>query len=91
MHTEGPWKLVRHNNHEAMISFACVLIGDDVVVIGSMKQDERNARLIAAAPELLEALSSLLARAETELADAADVWEVQNARAAIAKATGESA
>lgn len=49
---------------------------------------ESNARLIAAAPELLVALTILLSRCDSELADSADVHECQAARAAIARATG---
>jgi len=49
-----------------------------------------NARLIAAAPELLEALEMLMPQ-EPQEADSYDraMWE--NARAAIAKATGKGA
>lgn len=49
-----------------------------------------NARLIAAAPDLLTALSELLERAQRELADPEDVPEVYGAERAIAKARGES-
>ena len=51
-----------------------------------------NARLIAAAPEILEALREI-----AELADKVDSWQsfppepIQKAYAAIAKATGEQA
>lgn len=49
-----------------------------------------NARLIAAAPDLLEALNALLSRAKKEIADPEDVGEVYQAERAIAKATGET-
>jgi hypothetical protein len=51
---------------------------------------EANARLIAAAPALLEALQEL-----ADMAEKCDSWEsfpsdpIEKARAAIAKATGE--
>lgn len=52
--------------------------------------DERiaNQYLIAAAPDLLVALKVLLARAELELIDPIDIWEVENAKRAILKAEG---
>jgi hypothetical protein len=49
-----------------------------------------NARLIASAPELLNALAALLSRAKEELIDPIDVWEVGMAENAIRKAIGES-
>jgi hypothetical protein len=50
---------------------------------------EANARLIAAAPELLEALNAIVKRAEDPaLCDDTDTL-LRNARTAIAKATGE--
>ena len=53
------------------------------------KEAEANARLIAAAPELLEALQNMLGL--TEASDYMGVGEIeQQARAAIAKATGGS-
>lgn len=49
-----------------------------------------NARLLAAAPDLLDALKALLARANKELADPEDVNEAWLAEKAIGKATGET-
>lgn len=46
-----------------------------------------NAKLMAAAPELLEALEACMARITNEVADAEFLDEVEQARAAIAKAT----
>ena len=46
--------------------------------------DKKNARLIAAAPELLEALQFVMAASGEQLSTA-----FEQAQAAIAKATGE--
>ena len=61
---------------------------------------EANARLIAAAPELLEALIDTLGMLDHYQSGRADNWDgstkgqalstIRDARAAIAKATGES-
>lgn len=50
---------------------------------------EANASLIAAAPDLLDALRNLLVRCSAEMADPIDVHEIYVARLAIAKATGK--
>lgn len=83
-HTPGPWKVSRRANR-----FICTELGEVLAMCDSSQSVDRNkanARLIAAAPELLEAL--------IELANCgADAWGedrpcVADARAAIAKATG---
>ncbi|OWI96165.1 hypothetical protein CDC19_16025 [Pseudomonas aeruginosa] len=48
---------------------------------------EAVAQLMQAAPELLEALEACMARITNEVADAEFLDEVEQARAAIAKAT----
>lgn len=60
-------------------------------VIGISHDEEfANARLIAAAPELLEALEDCVAVMDRELAGLKAIQpELSSARAAIAKATGE--
>lgn len=52
------------------------------------KQWEADARLIAAAPDMLEALERLVRRATRELADPEDVSELHFANSVIAKAIG---
>lgn len=51
---------------------------------------EANARLIAAAPELLEALEQFVAWVDAPCESAFSDSQLASARAAIAKATGES-
>lgn len=57
-----------------------------------LDEAEANARLIAAAPDLLEALKELVAYATDGLGSLSDDWNVvKDARAAIAKAEGGDA
>lgn len=53
---------------------------------------EADARLIAAAPDMLEALTALLARFDDnpELSELIGLVEIEHARAVIAKAEGRS-
>lgn len=77
-HTPGPWRVDTHCNvmhKDAMVAFPCIS--------GGLNQ-EANARLIAAAPDLLEALEDIAAYYPNS-------WAEDVARAAIAKATGEQA
>jgi hypothetical protein len=84
-HTPGPWKATADPYSDVVVDAAGVEL---CVMVGSGPQAD-NARLIAAAPELLEALRDLVqleadGRAESE--SAIEYWE--RARAAIAKAEG---
>lgn len=89
---DHPWSV---ENHEAStVSFTPVHRNGCVIALvvrtdWNDSQLERDARLIAASPDLLHALKALLA--ETTGPD--EVWAegsaVKHARAAIAKATGE--
>lgn len=56
----------------------------------ALEEQLANARLIAAAPELLEACRELLRHCERYLGPTICGGEMTNARAAIEKATGES-
>lgn len=79
-HTPGPWratlKTVTAPETEDRLALEVRIHG------GNVDDNRANARLIAAAPELLEALVELLA--EVEGCGASE----KKARAAIAKATG---
>jgi hypothetical protein len=88
-HTPGPWRLWGSADPSQVISAADCFVAQTV---GG--NDKANARLIAAAPELLEALQDLFG-ADMEFHLMGDGKEDQiaaiaKARAAIAKATGET-
>lgn len=87
-HTPGPWKIEERQiddyyvNIQAKVeTIAAVLTMDPVY---PTKKEMANARLITAAPDLLEALKELVAVPNKHRPDR--VWD--EARAAIAKAEG---
>lgn len=93
-HTPGPWIIeditddgqsVISAASKNWIDFARVWVVTDE---STDKEGEANARLIAAAPELLEALKDVMSA--VELGWIPDGESMFNARAAIAKATGAS-
>lgn len=91
--TPGPWRVsekrgdlidIRHNNNEpGAISLNLAHV---VARLSWLKEAEANARLIAAAPELLEALLDALHTYDKH----GEYSEWDFARAAIAKALGET-
>jgi len=101
-HTPGPWRLTPYSS---IVGRGVVANGG--IVIATIHGDphpsaEANARLIATAPELLEALRELLASQLTQMPsyeagkDAQDAWADRranarnNAAAAIAKSEGRT-
>lgn len=95
-HTPGPWEVCPSNNEiintdHGRLPFA---IRAGYTLIGALYENEADALLIAAAPELLEALKAMLLHT-AELNpmqgyDKHDCQAVKQAAAAIAKATGET-
>ena len=87
-HTPGPWKIGTPppNGEQTVGTDQGLMVA--VATTSAGVQTKANARLIAAAPDLLEALKGLMALSDhrVDLRDAA-----KDARAAIAKATGEQA
>ena len=84
-HTPGPW-VVRHVPERYNASTYCIDWSAHQEEVAEIVHGEANARLIAAAPDLLAAAKGLLGLAERH------GWlhvAVDAARAAIAKAEGE--
>lgn len=87
-HTPGPW--ATHLVDETVVVIPRRPLPQQISALGLSEvaddEDYANALLIAAAPELLEALSVLYAVAAEQLGD--DWAAVTNAAAVIAKARG---
>lgn len=90
-HTPGPWRVGNFDD----VSNAAVVqwTAGFAEIHGSRSRREANAMLIAAAPELLESLMLMVVLAPNPDLALDDIQRavVLKARAAIAKATGESA
>ncbi|HEP7878028.1 TPA: hypothetical protein VDT20_005735 [Pseudomonas aeruginosa] len=92
-HTPGPWEIERYSDGLIQIVGDVRIVSDDeenvtTVVEAVARGDEANARLIAAAPELLGALQDLDAlRGPFPPSDDAVEAAWRKASAAIAKAT----
>lgn len=96
-YTPGPWKCSQHLGHhvwsvhmDAGYRGRGSTIVDGVAGI-DIEQRLANARIIAAAPELLEALNELANGYSGNRWDVGIALRLKKARAAIAKATGEPA
>lgn len=87
-HTPGPWNRIKGDRN--VYSAAGTVCKTPAILGGGSAATnwEANARLIAAAPDLLEALEALLDYAESGWDHFPDVSV--NARAAIARARGEA-
>ena len=90
-HTPGPWE-TDEGQHDVPYQNICITHGlnhicelwmDDAPVEEFNREQRANARLIAAAPDLLAALQNMVRVADS-------LAHVGAARAAIAKATGRA-
>ena len=87
-HTHGPWDITDEGSQIIIQTFSPHPTGTLARIYRTDELAHLDARLIAAAPELLEALQMIMPQEpqETDSYDRA-MWE--NARAAIAKAIGK--
>ena len=92
MHTPRPWEVAQYAGDVTMIeNRAPTGYGYSLTQVARIlpvsESAEANARLIAAAPDLLAALQELLA--DKYLSDPINRDRMANARAAFARATGK--
>lgn len=98
--TPGPWEACRNNVHTGQIATIHHCFGNDWVEVWSLdwpdteEKQEANAKLIAAAPDLLKALQCLVKsyddfRTRTGRDSKPQSPELLKAKAAISKALGE--
>jgi hypothetical protein len=87
MHTKGPWKVISKVGWDA-VGPEC----GGVAICGLIENNPGNAYLIAAAPDLLEALEEIVVNAVKNYEGSMDIYPeaIDAARAAIRKAKGES-
>lgn len=84
--TPGKWKYTVRNVNEMMTTFHGVTIGDTYIEAATRNERE-DALLIAAAPDLLEALQELVFLYEHD-EGGRELTEYKRAKAAISKALG---
>ena len=99
-HTPGPWLVVKcDGGFRAFDTDDWTIIGQNKIVPAlvwggvAFEEGKANARLIAAAPDLYEALSEMVTRYEAK-ADMSDVEAIEwhrRARAALAKVSSSQA
>ncbi|HFV5778959.1 TPA: hypothetical protein ACH9UB_003824 [Escherichia coli] len=87
--TPGKWKYTVRNVNEMMTTFHGVTIGDTYIEAATRNERE-DALLIAAAPDLLEALQLLLKQSKNRTTTTYPEWygAVNKGIAAISKALG---
>lgn len=84
-HTLGPWYTVAKNNNYQ--SIVCQELTGNTIAV-TYTGDDNDARLIAAAPDLLAALEKLVKAIDPEATKEIGLGVYLQARAAIAKAKG---
>lgn len=92
-HTEGPWHVAYFEDENAAVIVTAEGDGRIAEIRGNVPEEDANARLIAAAPDMLAALQDACKTLETVhlhgRADEGEAWaRLVYARAAIAKAEG---
>lgn len=93
-HTSGPWVVVTEEGKPVVKSFEDFYITNTIDAAGYESDDDTkfvNARLIAAAPDLLEALKECANLMDHHMIGCDAENAVAKASAAIAKATGADA
>ena len=85
-HTPGKWENPKHDRFRVLDKHGNVICE----CFGEGDELTSNTRLIAAAPELLDALETIVAKCDEETTFYSTEDIINKARAAIARATGET-
>ena len=85
-HTPGPW-YIDGQNESAAIGYRAIVDNEGFTICNPSPMGQANARLIAAAPDLLAALE-VVREYMNHAADQFSYEDIVQIRAAIAKATG---
>lgn len=88
-HTPGPWKarIYPYGDHHQVSNKSGQMFIADVLKLDADEQTEANAKLIAAAPDLLEALKDIIHANDTGMGKSAVRLRIDIAREVIKKAT----
>ena len=87
MHTKGPWNISKHGTPDHTPQYGIYTDNNDFCIVKG-QDAEANARLIAAAPDLLEALEAVYPFAEIYTRGTTDGQPILDmAQKAIRKAT----
>jgi len=91
-HTPGPWTPTGHDGKQCVIVECQWGSVAKVLPIGAADQEQANARLIAAAPNLLSLLHRVLAYEQRLIASktAGEIALVSDIRSTLAKAEGQA-
>jgi hypothetical protein len=93
-HTKGPWSLTTGASGQVHVAFGHdgqYIAKVDACPVRSVDENEANARLITAAPDILAALDTIANPRRGRPEEYWDVTEIGNfARAAIARAMGQA-
>ena len=89
-HTPGPWKFAHGTDEQLVHEWSDVAYIDTRIPERTKAEQIANARLISAAPELLDALRDIIGQCDDGKAALDNNGTYKKARAAIAKATGQN-
>jgi hypothetical protein len=89
-HTPGPWKAYHQKKTKYCLENYEIHYSDDGECVAEIVHEKDDALLIAAAPDLLEALASILENYTHNKGKGLGNGTIHKAKKAIAKATGDA-